>query len=467
MLKLYNTLTRKKETFRPVKKEVRMYVCGPTVYGLIHIGNSRTFMTFDILYRYLRYKGFKVKDIQNITDVGHLTDIGEDKIMKGAAQRKMDPFSFVNEMIKEYFSDLKLLNIQKPKFVRATEHINDMIKVIQTLLNKGYAYVSDGYVYYDISKFKDYGKLSGQKMEELKKQRIEPHPKKRNPGDFALWIPAPKDYPMKWKSPWSEGFPGWHIECSTMSSKYLGLPIDIHGGGKDLIFPHHEDEIAQAEAATGKKFVNYWMHSEFILIDGKKMSKSLGNIITARDAAKKYGPRALRYFLMASHYRTEINLTEKNIKAAQKTVERLLEFMNRLEEAKENGGEYNKNIATLIDDVKNKFEEAMDDDLNMPLALSHIHTFISNINKYIANKNFNKKNIKEIQEIMLKFDSVLGLQLKAEKIKIPDKIKKLLEKREEARKKKNFKEADEIRKQILDEGYIIEDTEKGPRVKLK
>ncbi|MCD6398367.1 MAG: cysteine--tRNA ligase, partial [Candidatus Aenigmarchaeota archaeon] len=300
-LKFYNTMSKKKEVFKPIRKgEVGMYVCGPTVYGLIHIGNARTFLTFDILYRYLKYKGFAVKYVQNITDVGHLTDVGEDKIMVGAKKKNMNVFDFVNLMIEEYLKDLKSLNIEKPTFLpRASEHIQDIIDVVKKLIENGYAYESNGFVYYDISKFKNYGKLSGQNPEELQKKVEEEHGSRKNKGDFALWIPSPEDYPMKWESPWSIGFPGWHIECSTMSSKYLGLPFDIHGGGKDLIFPHHEDEIAQAEGATGKKFVNYWLHSEFIKINKKKMSKSLGNIISARDAVKKYGWRTIRYFLIS------------------------------------------------------------------------------------------------------------------------------------------------------------------------
>lgn len=468
-MKIYNTMTRKKEEFKPVEKgKVKMYVCGPTVYGLIHIGNARTFLTFDILYRYLKYKGFDVKYVQNITDVGHLTDVGEDKIMVGAKKKGMDVFDFVELMIKEYLKDLKGLNIQRPDLMpRASKHIQDMIEVIQKLIERGYAYESDGFVYYDISKFKDYGKLSGQNPEELEKKiKEEKHGKKRNKGDFVLWFPCPKDYPMKWNSPWGIGFPGWHIECSTMSSKYLGLPFDIHGGGKDLIFPHHEDEIAQAEGATGKKFVNYWMHSEFILIEGKKMSKSLGNIISARDAIKKYGWRPLRYFLISTHYRKELNFTDKGLKDSQKALNKIMDFVDKIQKIKVKG-KYNKTFKDKVEKLKENFEKEMDDDLNVPGALRAFFKIINETNKGIENNSLSGKNIQEVIEIIKNIDKVLGLKLFEKKeVEIPEEAKKLIEEREELRKQKNFDEADKIREELKNRyGIILEDTPKGPRVK--
>lgn len=464
-LKFFNTLGRKKQVFKPLSdKKVGLYCCGPTVYGPIHIGNARTFIAFDILYRYLKYKGFKVKYVQNITDVGHLSDIGEDKIMKGAALSGMNPFDFVQLMIKKYFDDLKSLNILKPDISpRASEHIGDIIEIIKILIKKGYAYVSEGYVYYDISKFRDYGKLSGQNPEDLKKQRTEPHPNKKNDGDFALWIPAPGNYPMKWDSPWGKGFPGWHIECSTMSSKYLGLPFDIHGGGKDLIFPHHEDEIAQAEAATGKKFVNYWAHSEFVLIDSKKMSKSLGNIISARDAVQKYGAKAIRYLLLSSHYRTEINITEEVIESAKETVDHLIDFVDRLQELKPKE-KYNEELKEKIKIAKEKFTEYMDDDLNIGAALTAVQDLVRETNKAIEERKISKKNLKEVFDTMMEFDEVLGI-LAHEKEKAPKEIQTLLREREAARAKKDFIRADEIRKKINELGWIVEDSPTGPRVK--
>jgi cysteinyl-tRNA synthetase len=464
-MKVYNTLTRKKEEFKPREKgKVYMYVCGPTVYGPIHIGNARTFATFDIVYRYLKWKDFKIKYIQNITDVGHLTDVGEDKIMKGAAERKMDVFKFVDLMIKEYFEDLESINIQKPNMSpRASEHIKDMIEIIKKLIENDYAYETKGYVYFDISKSKDYGKMSKQDTKLLEKQRKETHGDKKHEGDFVLWFPAPEDYPMKWDSPWGQGFPGWHIECSTMSSKYLGLPLDIHGGGKDLMFPHHEDEIAQAEGATGKKFCNYWMHGEFILVNGEKMSKSLGNILSLRDAVKKYGGNVIRYFLISPHYRTETNFSEESIKSAQNTVNKLIDFMDRIQEIKSEGKD-NEKLKKKINETKKEFENAMDDDFNIPLALTKIFELINETNKAIDDKKFSKKNLEEVYKTMMNFDTVLAI-LKHKKEKIPKEIQELIKKREDARKKKDFKTADEIRKQIKDKGYILEDTEKGSRVR--
>ena len=454
-MKVYNTLSRKKEKFVPeIDGKIRMYVCGPTVYGLIHIGNARTFTTFDLVRRYFEYKGYKVDYVQNITDVGHLTDVGEDKIMRGAAERGMNPWDFVELNIKEYFKDLDLLNIKRPTHSpRATECIQDMIDVVKKLIEKGYAYQINGSVYFDTSKFRDYGKLSKMSKEELAKLKIEPNPKKRNPSDFALWIAAPEDYPMKWESPWGIGFPGWHIECSTMASKFLGLPLDIHGGGKDLIFPHHENEIAQAEAATGKKFVNYWMHGEFILIDGKKMSKSLGNIITARDAARKYGPMVLRFFFISSHYRSEINFTESALQNAKRELDKLKIFMQKLKFVKEQDGEQ---IDHLISDIKEKFEEAMDDDFNTPAALTHLFEFIKTINSLIAEKKISKRDANKVYNLFLNFDKVLGLKLGEER-ELPDELKELIERRNKLRREKKWAEADKIRAELRKKGVILED----------
>ncbi len=463
MLKVYNTLTRKKEEFVPREKgNVYMYVCGPTVYGLMHIGNARTFMTFDIIYRYLKWRGFKVNYVQNVTDVGHLTDIGEDKIIKGAKKLGMEVTDFANLMIKNYFEDLKSLDILKPDLTpRASEHIQDMIDVIKKLIKNGYAYESEGYVYFDISKFKNYGKISKQDPEYLEKQRKETHGRKRHEGDFVLWFPAPENYPLKWKSPWSVGFPGWHIECSTMSSKYLGLPLDIHGGGKDLIFPHHEDEVAQAEGATGKKFCNYWLHGEFILIRGEKMAKSLGNVISARDAIKKYGRKAVRYFLISSHYRTEINLTDESIKSAQNTVKKLIDFVDRIQEIKPKG-KYNEKLKKKITETKEKFEKNMDDDFNMPLALAAIFDLVNETNKAINEKKISKENLVEIYETVMDFDKVLSI-LEHEKGKLTKEMMDLIIKREGYRKRGDFETADKIREELRKRGYIVEDGPEGPR----
>ncbi len=464
-MKIYNTLTRKKEEFKPRESgHVYMYACGPTVYGPMHIGNARTFAAFDVLHRYFKWKGLKVKYVQNITDVGHLTDVGEDKIMKGAHERKMDVFKFVDLMIEEYFKDLDSLNIHRPDISpRASKHIDDIIKAIQDLMDNGYAYESNGYVYFDISKFKKYGSLSKQNPEFLEKQRSETHGDKRHEGDFVLWFPAPENYPMKWKSPWGVGFPGWHIECSTMSSKYLGLPLDIHGGGKDLTFPHHEDEIAQAEGAGGKKFCNCWMHSEFILINSEKMAKSVGNVITARDAVKKYGAKAVRYLLISSHYRTEINFTEESMKSAQITVKKLIDSLDNIKEAKPKG-EFSKELDAKVKETRKKFEEGLDDDLNMPLALAAIFELVNETNRAMDEGKLSKNNLKEVYDLLMDLDKVLGI-LEHKKEKVPKEVMDLVEEREEARKKKDFKAADKIRNDIKKKGYVLEDSPEGPKVK--
>lgn len=463
MLKVYNALTSKKEDFIPKEKgNVYMYVCGPTVYGLMHIGNARTFTTFDIIYRYLKWKGFKVKYVQNITDVGHLTDVGEDKIMKGAKAKGMKVNDFVNLMIQDYFEDLKSLNILRPDLSpRASDHIQEMIETIKKLIENGYAYESKGYVYFDISKFKDYGKLSKQNPEYLEKQRKETHGDKKHEGDFVLWFPAPEDYPLKWNSPWGIGFPGWHIECSTMSSKYLGLPLDIHGGGKDLIFPHHEDEIAQAEGATGKKFCNYWMHGEFILINDEKMSKSIGNVITAKDAVKKYGSNVVRYFLLSSHYRTEINLTDESIRSAKNTVNKLIDFIDKIKELKVNG-ENNSRIEEKIKETKKKFEDSMDDDFNMPLALATIFELVNEVNKAMDERNISRENLDNVYDAMMNFNKVLGV-LEHEKGDLPKEISDLIFKREGYRRRGDFETADKIRAELAEKGFIVEDSPEGPR----
>ncbi len=464
-MKIYNTITGKKEEFIPREKgNVYMYVCGPTVYGSMHIGNARTFTTFDIVYRYLKWKGYKVKYVQNITDVGHLTDVGEDKIMKGAKAMRMNVNDFVNLMVRTYFEDLKFLNILKPDLSpRASDHIQEMIETIKKLIDNGYAYESKGYVYFDITKFKDYGKLSKQNPEYLEKQRKETHGDKRHEGDFVLWFPAPEDYPLKWNSSFGVGFPGWHIECSTMSSKYLGLPLDIHGGGKDLIFPHHEDEIAQAEGATKNKFCNYWMHGEFILINDEKMAKSVGNIISARDAVKKYGGKALRYFLMSSHYRTEINFTEDSIRSAKNTMNKLIDFVDKIKEV-DPKGDYNEKLREKLDETRKKFEASMDDDFNMPLALAAIFDLVNETNRAIDEKKASRKNMEEVYDLMMDLDKVLGV-LEHEKGEIPKEIMDLIFKREGYRKRGDFAAADKIRMEINEKGYVVEDSPQGPRWK--
>lgn len=469
VIKFYNTLSRKKEIFKPVEnKKVRMYSCGPTVYDYIHIGNLRAYVFSDILRKYLEYSGYTVKKIVNITDVGHLTqeeiEYGIDKMEKAAKRENKDVWDIAEFYTEAFKKDCERMNIKEAyKLPRATEHIKEMIKLVEKLIEKKYAYVSNGSVYFDVHKFKNYGKLSGNTIEKLeagKGGRVKHNPDKKSQLDFALWI-KDKNHIMKWKSPWSVGYPGWHLECSAMSMKYLGETIDIHTGGEDNIFPHHESEIAQSEAANGKKFVKYWMHVRHLLVEGEKMSKSLGNFYTLQDLIDKgHSPKAVRYLLMSAHYRKPLNFTMEGLENSKITLDRMLEFMEKLGEV---DGKKNPKVKDLIENVKNEFKEAMNDDLNTPIALSAIHDFISKINKLIDEKNVCKDDAKKINKIMQDFDKILGV-LKIDKIKVPKEIKELLHKRKLARKNKDFKKSDNIREKIRNLGWEVQDTEKGQKL---
>ncbi|MDQ1273815.1 MAG: cysteinyl-tRNA synthetase, partial [Planctomycetota bacterium] len=337
-LKFYNSLTRKKEVFVPVQEgRVNMYVCGPTVYDHPHIGHAKSYVSFDVIVRYLRYLSYKVRYVQNITDVGHLTDnadTGEDKILKRAQRERLEPAELVEIYTRSYFEDMDALSNVRPDISpRATAHIPEQIELVERLIEKGYAYISNGSVYFDVNKFKEYGKLSGRKQEELEAgARIEINPEKRNPSDFALWKKAEPAHIMRWKSPWGEGFPGWHLECSAMSMKYLGQTLDIHGGGLENTFPHHECEIAQSEAANELPFVRYWIHNNMVTVNGQKMGKSLGNFITLKDAFKKYHPLTIRFFILTTHYRSPLDFSDEALDAANKGLERLHNTIKNLRE---------------------------------------------------------------------------------------------------------------------------------------
>ena len=460
-LKLFNTLTRKKEVFKPIKdKEVKMYTCGPTVYDFAHIGNFRTYVWQDILKRWLIYKGYKVKHVMNLTDV-------DDKTIRGARKEGISLKEYTKKYIQAFFEDSKTLNIiPADVYPKATEHIQDMVKLIKILIQKGYAYRGeDGSIYYDISKFKDYGKLSKMKIKELKPgARVKADSyTKEEAYDFALWKAwNPEDGNVFWETEIGKGRPGWHIECSTMVMKYLGETIDIHTGGVDLIFPHHENEIAQSEAATGKKFVNYWLHAEHLLVEGRKMSKSLGNFYTLRDLLKKgYDPKAIRYVLLSTHYKQQLNFTFESLEAAKNTVDKLFNFIFRLKEIKE--GKNNPKIKEMIDKTRQKFEGAMDDNLKINLALASMFDFINKVNKLMDEKKISKENADDTIKLILDFDRILGLNLEEalKEEEIPEEIEKLIKKREEARKRKDWKTADEIREKIKSLGYTLEDTPKG------
>ena len=462
-MKIFNTLTKEKEEFKPIKAgHVSIYSCGPTVYNYAHMGNHRAYVFPDILKRWFLYKGFVVKHIMNITDV-------DDKTIRDSQKAKIPLKEFTKKYEDALFEDLKTLNVIPADICpRATEHISEMVETIKVLIDKGYAYKGeDGSIYFSIKKFKDYGKLVNIKLDELKSvsQMNNDEYTKEDAKDFALWKAwTPEDGDVFWETEIGKGRPGWHIECSTMSSKYLGETFDIHTGGVDLIFPHHTNEIAQAEAATGKKFVNYWMHNEHLLVDGKKMSKSLGNFYTLRDLLDKgYSPKAIRYVLMAAHYRTQLNMTEEGLKQIEKTINNMIDFMDRIEEAKPTS-EYSESFSEKLKEYINKFEEAMDDDLNTPLALATVFGIISEANKALEENNISKKNLDEVYGVMIKFDKVLGI-LKHEKEDIPKDVLDLADKREEARHNKKWEEADKIRNQIKEMGYLIEDSPSGPKVK--
>ncbi len=471
-LKLYNTLSKTKEKFKPTNPgKVGMYVCGPTVYDYIHIGNIRAYITPDILRRYLEYFGYEARMIKNITDVGHLTqddiaqaDSGEDKILKKALAEKKTPEE-IAKFYEEYFhrTEEEMNILPAHYFPKATAHIRQMIKIISALIKKSCAYEKNGNVFFDVTKFPDYGKLSGNTLENLKVgARLEEHPDKKNPWDFALWLKAPKKHLLKWNSPWSIGYPGWHIECSAMSMEYLGDTIDIHAGGEDNIFPHHEAEIAQTECATGKKFVNYWIHTRHLLVDGEKMSKSKGNFYKLDDIKEKgYNPMALRLAMLSSHHRGQMNFTWDIMEQAKVNLERISDFVLKLKNLSFGSSTSKLNLPLY----QEKFKKAMEDDLNTPLALSVLYEFITETNKLIAKNKLGGDDAKNIFSLWEKMNKVFGLVITEEKLEIPDEIKKLAGEREIARKNKNFKKADEIRKKIEEKGFIVEDVKEGHKIK--
>ncbi len=499
MLKLYNSLTKQKENFEPFAKRkelaggrkaktglVTMYNCGPTVYDYVHIGNLRSFLIADLLRRYLEFSGYKVKQVMNITDVGHMTsdaEAGEDKLEVAARREKKSPWQIAEFFIKAFFADIKKLNIKPAwKYPRATDHIKEMIKLVEKLIKNGFAYKVNGSVYFDLSKFPNYGKLSGNTVQDLiAGARVEVIKEKKHPYDFALWIRNPKHL-MQWDSPWGPGYPGWHLECSAMSMKYLGETIDIHTGGEDNKFPHHECEIAQSEGATGKQFVRFWLHIKHLLVDGKKMSKSLGNFYTLRDVLEKgYLPRAGRYLLLSSHYRDPLNFTFDGLRAAEEALHRLDELWTKIDEAaklpsrragkKAKGllprGKGAMSVRKIIQETREDFIRAMDDDLNISKALAVLFNFVHKVNAALV-RGADRADLVMVRRLLRDFDSVFGFGFKKVRLeKIPLEIKKLLEKREQARKAKDWKKADELRGEIMKLGYEVEDTPAGPKIKMK
>ena len=462
-VKLYNTLTRKKEEFVPLKEgRVGIYVCGPTVYDFFHVGNARPFIVFDVLRRYLEYKGYRVTYVQNFTDV-------DDKIINRALEENSTMDEVSERFIKEYFADADKLGVKRATFhPRATEHIEEIIYLIKRLEDKGLAYAAADGIYFDTRKFSGYGKLSGQNLEDLNAgARVEVDKTKRNPADFALWKKQKPGEPA-WDSPWGKGRPGWHIECSAMSTKYLGETIDIHAGGQDLIFPHHENEIAQSEGASGRIFARYWLHNGFINIENEKMSKSLGNFFTIRDISRDYDLEIIRFFMLSAHYRNPVNFSREMLNQAKNGLERLYNAKGDLEHLEKNAQRQQMNSreeekAKGLEAYRKKFEEAMEDDLNTADAVAAIFELVRDINTFVkgdVSAAFAKRALELIKELT----GVLGIMSKEEQG--PDKIiEQLVARREEARKQKDWALADKIRDDLRVRGIIIEDTPQGAKWK--
>lgn len=466
MLKLYNYLTRKKELFRPLRdKRVGLYTCGPTVYNYAHIGNLRTYIFEDILRRALEYSGYRAQHIMNITDV-------DDKTIRDSQNAGKTLRAFTDFYAREFFRDLKKLNILPAwKYPRATLHIQEMIRLIDALLKKRLAYKTEDGVYFDISKFRAYGKLSGLKKQKLLAgARVAADEYSKNEAqDFALWKTAKPGEPS-WSSPFGKGRPGWHIECSAMSMKYLGKTFDIHAGAVDLLFPHHEDEIAQSVGATGKPFVNYFIEGEHLLVDGKKMSKSLGNIWTLRDLeAKKFDPLDFRYFVLGAHYRTQLNFTWDALRAAQNTRQGIMHMLARIPRGSHGGTMKDENESLkVISASLRQFRDAINDDLNAPRALAALNELLHYAGTLFERNILTRRASTMIQTAALEMDRVFGLNLKKNpRIVVPQNITALVKKRGNFRKEKKWKEADAIREKIKKNGYLIEDTTKGPIIKRR
>ncbi|HEW78361.1 MAG TPA: cysteine--tRNA ligase [Phycisphaerales bacterium] len=490
-LKLYNSMTRSKEEFKPARKgEVGVYVCGPTVYGHAHLGHAKSYVSFDVLVRYLCYLGYSVTYVQNITDVGHLTDDadqGEDKLAVAAKKEKKHPMAVAEYYTRSYFEDMDRLNCVRPDISpRASGHITEQIELVKTLLEKGYAYEANGSVYFEVSKFTDYGKLSGRNVEEmLAGARVEVSPEKRAPVDFALWKKAEPNHIMQWPSPWGPGYPGWHLECSVMSMKYLGQPIDIHGGGIENKFPHHECEIAQSEAANGVQFVRYWVHNNMVTVDGQKMGKSLNNFITLKQAfsgaherlTKSYDPLAVRQLILNSHYRSPLDFSDPALFAAQSGYEKITETVKAVRKQMHAAGEgeADKAIAEELQQLKEKFEAAMNDDLNTSVALSVIFELVRLAQKLLEDNAATAETLDAVDDL---FSRLGGDCLGIVKDEYPQDggvddemmdrlVDVLIEQRSAARSRKDFAAADAVRDKLEGIGIVLEDKPDGTQWRRK
>ncbi|MEC1717463.1 cysteine--tRNA ligase [Schinkia azotoformans] len=462
-IKFYNTLTRSKEEFKPIKDgKVKMYVCGPTVYNYIHIGNARPAIVFDTVRRYLQYRGYEVKYVSNFTDV-------DDKLIKAAKELGEDVPTIADRFIQAFYEDVTALGVKKADVhPRVMENMDIIIEFIETLIQKGYAYESEGDVYFRTRKFDDYGKLSHQPIDDLRLgARIEVGEKKQDPLDFALWKAA-KEGEIYWGSPWGKGRPGWHIECSAMAKKYLGETIDIHAGGQDLTFPHHENEIAQSEALTGKTFANYWLHNGYIQIDNEKMSKSLGNFVLVHDIIKQIDPQVLRFFMLSVHYRNPINFSQELLESAKSGLERIRTAYENLSYRKESSTgltDSNEEWLKVIEGIHEQFIIEMDDDINTANAISVLFDLAKQANIYLRENQTSSEVIHAFMEQFENLAGVLGITLQKEKELLDEEIEELLQKRIDARKNRDFALADQIRDQLKDMNIVLEDTPQGTRWK--
>ena len=490
-LDIHNSLTRRKEEFKPLQKgKVGIYVCGPTVYGHAHLGHAKSYVSFDILVRYLRYLGYSVTYVQNVTDVGHLTDDadeGEDKVAEAAKREKKHPMALAEYYTRSYFEDMDELNCVRPDISpRASGHITEQIDLVKMLLEKGYAYEVRGSVYFDVSKFKDYGKLSGRNTEEmLAGARVEVSPDKKNAADFALWKKAEPNHIMQWPSPWGMGFPGWHLECSVMSMKYLGETIDIHGGGLENQFPHHECEIAQSEAANSVQFVRYWLHNNMVTVDGQKMGKSLDNFITLKQAfsgaherlTRYYDPLAIRQLILNSHYRSPLDFSDAALFAAQSGYKKIAETVRavrkRISAAQE--GELDGEVDKQLKQTREKFEAAMDDDLNTSVALSVVFELVRLANKLLEEGNATAGTLNAVDDLFNQLGGdVLGIVQDEhpqvgviDDTRLDEIVQILIQQRSEARQQKNYAKADELRERLEKIGIVLEDKPDGTQWRWK
>ncbi|MBN1509118.1 MAG: cysteine--tRNA ligase [Sedimentisphaerales bacterium] len=490
-LQLYNSLTRRTEESKPlVEGRVGIYVCGPTVYGHAHLGHAKSYISFDVLVRYLRYLGYSVTYVQNITDVGHLTDdadAGEDKIAKAALKEHKHPMALAEYYTRSYFEDMDKLNCVRPDISpRASGHIVEQIALVKTLLDKGFAYEVNGSVYFDVAKFPDYGKLSGRNTEEMMAgARVEVSQEKRNPVDFALWKKAEPNHIMQWPSPWGMGYPGWHLECSAMSTKYLGQPFDIHGGGMENKFPHHECEIAQSEAAYGAQFVRSWVHNNMVTVDGQKMGKSLGNFITLKQVfagtherlTRAYEPLAVRQLVLNSHYRSPLDFSDAALFAAHSGHQKISEAVRALRKQLESApqGEADKNVLTQLDQARARFEQAMNDDLNTSVALSVLFDLVRLTNGLLENKKTSQQTLAAVNQMFVDLGgAVLGVVTDEEtraagvdEAAIDKLVAILIAQRAEARKAKDFARADAVRAKLEEAGIVLEDKPEGTQWRWK